>query len=95
MIKKEKIMNWNYQTWLFTAYKVEGCDVKVKWSAVSATNEIEAQYKVGKWLSTEPEWKGWKVIKDSIGVDDAKYDTHKTDPQFECGEFFDSIKKSA
>jgi len=84
---------WNLETWQFTAYKVDGCDVRKKWSAVSACNEMEADFKVRTWLATEPEWKGWELAGGSIEINDEKWDNRDAYPGFECGEFFKEDKE--
>ena len=80
-------MNWNLQTLQFTAYKVDGCDVRKKWSAVSACNEMEADFKVRTWLANEPEWNGWELAKGSLEVNDEKWANYRDYPCYECGEF--------
>ena len=79
---------WNLETYLFTAYKTNGCDVRKKWSAVNACNEMEADFKIRTWLATEPEWKGWELAGGSIEINDEKWANYRDYPGYECGEFF-------
>ena len=79
---------WNLQTWLFTATKGK----RYKWSAVSATNLMEADFKARTWLATEPEWKGWDLDANSIEVNDEKWENRRNIPGYECGEFFKENK---
>ena len=79
---------WNLETYLFTVTK----NNRMKWSCVAACNEVEAKYKTLRWLSEEPEWKGWVLDEDSIEVNDEKWAHRNEIPGYECGEFFKEKK---